>query len=109
MGRGCGSNREGPGGRPSVDQIVANAIAVPGRIKSLFYTTAYKPWCPSFEASNKPTTPECSPATAFDRLFPAGAVPNAGPPSEADLIRMARPGVLDLVRDQYANLAPRLG
>jgi len=109
MVRGSGFNGEGQGGGPSVDQVVANVVAVPGRIKSLFYTTAYKPWCPSFEASNKPTTPECSPATAFDRLFPAGAVPNSGPPSEADLIRQARPSVLDLVRDQYANLAPPLG
>jgi Protein of unknown function (DUF1552) len=109
MVRGSGFNGEGQGGGPSVDQVVANVVAVPGRIKSLFYSTAYKPWCPSFEGSNKPTAPECSPGTSFDRLFPAGAVPNGGPPSEADLIRQARPSVLSLVRDEYAALAPRLG
>lgn len=109
MVRGSGFNGEGQGGGPSVDQVVANAVAVPGRIKSLFYSTAYKPWAPSFIAANQPTPAECSPAAAFDRLFPAGTAPPSATPSEAELIRQARPSVLALVRNEFATLAPRLG
>jgi hypothetical protein len=108
MVRGAGFNAEGQGGGPSVDQVVANAVAVSGRIKSLYYSTAYKPWAVSFEGSNKPTAPECSPAAAFDRLFPAGSG-STPTPSEADRIRLARASVLGLVRNEYATLAPRLG
>lgn len=108
MVRGAGFNAEGQGGGPSVDQIIANAVAQPGRIKSLLYSSAYRPWCPSFVGSNQPTSAEYSPSAAFDRLFPGGAAPGSTP-TEAELIRRERASVLDLVRNEYAATAPRLG
>jgi hypothetical protein len=110
MVRGAGFNGEGQGGGPSVDQLIGNFAAQPGRIKSLFYSSAYTPWSPSFEGSNKPTSAETSPNSAFDRLFPGGMAPTAGTtPSEADLIKKERASVLDLVKREYTALAPRLG
>jgi hypothetical protein len=105
----AGFNGEGNGGGPSLDQVVANTVAVPGRIKSLFYSSAYKPWSPSFQGANMPTPAEYSPSASFDRLFPTGAAPAPGAPGEADLIRKARPNVLDLVKREYTAIAPRLG
>jgi hypothetical protein len=105
----AGFNGEGNGGGPSVDQIVAAQVAVPGRIKSLFYSSAYKPWSPSFQGANMPTAAEGSPAAAFTRLFPTGTAPGGTMPSEAERIRAARTSVLDLVKKEYAALAPTLG
>jgi hypothetical protein len=108
MVRDAGFNGEGQGGGASVDQIVAGAVAQPGQIKSLLYSSAYRPWCPSFEGSNRPTAAEYSPSAAFDRLFPGGAAPGTTP-TPADLIKRERASVLDLVRKEYTTLAPRLG
>jgi hypothetical protein len=100
-------------GGPTVDQIIARQVAVPGRIHSLEMATR-NPWIGgmiNLEASQRAPV-ETSPGAIFDRLFPGGSAP-AGKqqqePSERDKIRSARKSVLDFVAQEYSLISPRLG
>ncbi len=96
-------------GGPSVDQVIAKAVAASGRIPSLELATR-KPWLGgmvNLGASQR--APVQTDANAvFQRLFPSGSVPSAQP-SERDLIRGARGSVLDFVGAEYDAVLPKLG
>lgn len=102
-------------GGPSVDQIIANEVAVPGRIPSLELSSLaglFVGGFVNFAAGQRAPTSD-NPQAVFDRLFPPGSTPTNGEdppePTERDLIRGARGSVLDLVGDEYEAIAPRLG
>lgn len=93
-------------GGPSVDQIIAKAVADPDRIPSLEMATGT--WLGGYvnqgESQRMPV--EQDPAAVFDRLFPNAGQP--AEPSERDKIRAAGPSVLDFVANEYGALAPKL-
>lgn len=95
-------------GGASIDQIIAQAVAVPGRIPSLELATR-SPWLGGFvnlgPSARAPV--ERSPKNLFGRLFP----PEAESPSEPttdELIRRERANVLDFVASEYQQMARRL-
>ncbi|MFV8749323.1 DUF1552 domain-containing protein [Nannocystaceae bacterium ST9] len=90
---------------PSIDQVVAKAIATPGQYPTLQYAVGGWPVC--FDEFGQPIPYEADVFSAYERLFPGGQDPPALP-SEAQAIRGAQPSVLDLVGEQYAALVPRL-
>ena len=94
----------------SVDQIIANAVAVPGRIPSLEMATAPGVFIGGFvNAEGGQRLPQAfDTGEIFDRLFPAGSMNEAMEPTEADRIRLAKQSVLSLVSDEYDHIAPRL-
>lgn len=96
-------------GGPSVDQIIADTVAQPGRFRSLEYCTVGSPWKGGFvnQGVNERVPVESDLNAAFERLFPGGTSPNAEP-TERDKIRMARGSVLDRARDEFDRMAPRL-
>ena len=103
-------------GGPSVDQLIAREVALPGRIPSLELSSMsglpMGGFVNSGPSQRMPTSD--NPQAVFDRLFPPGSQPtNPGEeppmPTERDLIRGARRSVLDLVADEYEAIAPRLG
>lgn len=106
---GAGVIDETTAGGPSVDQVVAGAIAVPGRIPSLELSTAGLFIGGFVNAGAGQRLPTASdPRAVFERLFPAGSMGEASEPTEADLIRQGKESVLSLVSDEYDRIAPRL-
>lgn len=95
-------------GGPTVDQIIAQKIAQPGRIRSLEMATR-NPWIGGMInlAARQRAPVETSPGAIFDRLFPGGSSPEQQP-SERDRIRAARKSVLDFVANEYQQIAPKL-
>lgn len=87
---------------PSLDQVVADALQQPGRLRSLIYSLGGAPV--SFDATGVPVPAETDPRTAAARLFPA-----AWTSDEEGRLAAARPGVLELVADRADAVAPRLG
>lgn len=101
-------------GGPSVDQIIANAVSVPGRIPSLeLASLAGFPLGGYVNIAAGQRAPLMdNPQAIFDRLFPPGSIPTGGEPqepTERERIRAARPSVLDLAAGEYETIAPRLG
>lgn len=94
-------------GGPSVDQLIARAIALPGRLDSLeFAVTGPSSGGAIWRAAGQALPPDSDPRGSFSRLFP----PDVGAePSDADRVRAGQASVLDLVADQYDTLLPRLG
>lgn len=90
---------------PSIDQVIAAAIATPGQYPSLQYNLGGWPVC--FDAGGQPIPYELDVFAAYERLFPGGVDPDPVP-SHAQAIAAAQPSVLDLVGEQYEQLAPRL-
>lgn len=97
---------------PSVDQIIAQQVAVPGRIPSLELSTedASHLYIGGFvnlgPGARAPV--ETSPQALFHRLFSS----NAGgieEPTNADLVAAERTAVLDFLQHEYAQMAPRIG
>ncbi len=91
----------------SLDQIVADSIAVPGRFRSLEYSTRGAQVSPSWSAPGERIEPERSVSQAFDRLFPAGGMEPPEPTQES-LIRGHRGSVLDFAAAEFSSIAPRL-
>lgn len=96
-------------GGPSVDQIIASAVALPDRFRSLEYCTTGGPWKGGFINSdvNTRVPVEANVGAAFERLFPGGTSPTAEP-TERDLINRARGSVLDRARTEFDAVIPRL-
>jgi hypothetical protein len=96
-------------GGPSVDQLIAQQVALADRIPSLELCTTPGPWKGGFinQGPDQRVPVEADPANLFQRLFPAGSTP-AAEPTERDLIRRAHGSVLDLAKNEYAALLPRL-
>lgn len=103
-------------GGPSLDQIVAKHVAVPGRLPSVDLGTGSGTM--GFWASRGNALPvQRDPVKAFARIFPAGFEPPSGSGSGGDtsgndrsskLIK-ARASVLDIAKQSYERVAKDLG
>jgi hypothetical protein len=104
----------------TLDQYIAEQIAVPGRFKYLYYSVGGtgSPGKPVDLAGNPVPATQLSGAKpaalqqALDRVFGAiGQAPRttSGPLSPSELSRVRRPGVLAAVQSEYAALLPTLG
>ncbi len=96
-----GFKQEGGGGGSSIDQIIADKISDPAKIKSLFYTTGG--WSPIFRGKAEQTG-QASLSLSYDRLFPVSKTGDA----TADHIKSRRPHALELVTKEYNSLLPKL-
>lgn len=96
-------------GGPSVDQVIARAVAQPGRLPSVEFASQYLSHEGFLNAAPGQRVPyETDPAAGFSRLFPAG-LDLGGGPSDRELIQASRRSVLDLVWNEFNQVAPRLG
>jgi hypothetical protein len=92
---------------PSIDQIIAQGVAQPGRLASLeFGVIALSNGGAIWRGAGQQLPPDRDPRGAFSRLFPPGI--GQGELSNADRIRAGQSSVLDVVADQYDALLPRL-
>ena len=103
----------------SLDQLVANELSPPTRFKSLQWSAGEPGPCDvggascaftqsiSWAGTALPLVPTIDPASAFDRLFKAGADGLTGAPAEVRKRSIA--SVLDFVRDDARSLETRLG
>lgn len=91
---------------PSIDQIVAQAIAAPGQIASLQVSHGAWPYC--FDAGGLAVPYIFEPAELHAKLFPGGAG-QVDPTSDVAKIRASQHRVAELVREQYGAVAGRLG
>lgn len=96
-----GFKLEGGGGGTSVDQYVADKVADPAKIKSLYYTTGG--WSPIFREKAEQTGQD-SLSLSYDRLFPVSAT---GDPT-ADHIKKRRSNSVKLVASEYSKLLPSM-
>jgi hypothetical protein len=102
---------------PSLDQIIAQKIALPGRLRSLelcatnplgYYGTVWGP-----NGQGLPVIRD--PAQAFARVFPtggAGVAPATGAapaPTREGKLALERASIVAFNRERYARLAARLG
>jgi hypothetical protein len=93
-------------GGPSLDQIVARAIAAEGRLPSLaFGVTGATNGGAIWRDVGEPLPPDTNARGAFARLFPP---PQDTGLSDADRVRAGQASVLDLVAREYDALLPRL-
>lgn len=92
---------------PSLDQIVAAAISEPGQIASL--QVSHGSWPYSFDAGGKSLPWISDPFELYAKLFPNGPGDPNDMPTDADIIRSKQTAVVELVRQQYTSLAPKLG
>ncbi|MCB9636329.1 MAG: DUF1552 domain-containing protein [Sandaracinus sp.] len=97
------------GGGRSLDQEIAAAVAVPGRLASRVYGVNHQhPY--NFVAPNEPAPRESDPAAAFRDLMgllPSGPTEPSAPTRE-DRLRAARGSALDLAAGEFARISPRL-
>lgn len=96
-----GFKQEGAGGASSIDQIIADKIADPNRVKSLYYTTGG--WSPVYRGKTEQTG-QSDLAVAYDKLFPISATGDA----TADYVKTRRANAMKLARKQYERLVPKL-
>lgn len=92
---------------PSIDQVVAQAIAAPGQIASL--QVSHGSWPYSHDAGGLSLPAIVDPGELHAKLFPGASGGTAPPTSELAKIRAQQHAVASLVRDQYAAVADRLG
>src|SRR5690606_27275820 len=91
---------------PSIDQIIAAGVSEPGQIASLQVSHgsgAYR-----YDNGGKARPWITDPWQLCTRLFPGGPADPNRMPSDLDTIRARQAQVVDLVRQQYHELAPRL-
>ncbi|MDP2341293.1 MAG: DUF1552 domain-containing protein [Deltaproteobacteria bacterium] len=94
-------------GAASFDQVIARAIAKPGRLDSLeFAVTETQNGGGVYRGVGQPIPPDDDPRGAFSRLFPPAQ--GGGELSTADKVRLGQKSVLDRVAQQYDKLLPRL-
>ncbi len=94
-------------GGPSIDQIIAAAITDPGQINSLHVTHGNWPY--AFDNAGKSLPWQNDPFALYAQLFPDGPDDPDNQPTDLDHIRSKQSKVVELVRQQYASLAPKLG
>jgi hypothetical protein len=114
----------GGGGGPSFDQVVGEAIRVPGRLPPLLFSN-YDGNSPSsgscsFDLAGKSLPPANLGGTAgdyfgaqYDRMFGGAAIPTgtsttAPATSPAELSRRRRQSTLDVVKGEYTKVLARL-
>lgn len=100
------------GGARSIDQLLAQRFAAPGRFGSRVYGYDYTPngiVAPfSFLGPAQPSPIVASPQVAYQDLLGYSAPPPGETPTRAQKINALRPSVLDAVGREYEALAPRL-
>lgn len=96
-----GFKMEGAGGGSSIDQLVADKIADPNRIRSFYFSTGG--WSPVFRGKIEQRA-ETAPDRAYDKLFPVSATGDA----TLDLVKQRRPSAIAAVAQQYKKFAARL-
>jgi hypothetical protein len=101
------------GGGPSIDQVIGEHAAIPGRWAARAYgRNHFKGY--SFQDRGRPTPLVSSPGTAFDDLMglyvPSDDPPDDEPvaPTREQLVRKARASVLDFAANEFDRVAPRL-
>lgn len=94
-------------GGPSIDQIVAAAIAEPGQIASL--QVSHGSWPYSFDGTGKSLPYIQDHGELYTKLFPLGPDDPNQMPTDLDTIRARQSKVVELIRQQYSNVAPKLG
>lgn len=97
------------GGARSIDQEIGDAVGQPGRWNSRVYGFNHQ-HAYNYVGANQPAPREQNANTAFADILglaPEPTDPNA-PPSRADLIRAARPSALDMAREEFASVLPKL-
>ena len=92
---------------PSIDQIIAAAISDPGQIASL--QVSHGSWPYAFDNGGKSLPWLNDPFELYAKLFPNGPDDPNQQPTDADHIRSKQTAVVELVRQQYNSLAPKLG
>lgn len=92
---------------PSIDQIVAAAISDPGQINSL--QVSHGSWPYAFDNGGKSLPWLNDPFELYAKLFPNGPDDPNNQPTDLDHIRSKQTAVVELVRQQYSSLAPKLG
>jgi hypothetical protein len=90
----------------SIDQIIAEGIARPDRIRSVEVGLGAEPI--SYATPGQALPRETRTEAFWDRLFPGGAEPNNGPPTVAARVQDGQASMLDLVGQEYEALRPRL-
>lgn len=96
-----GFARQGGGGDTSVDQLIADFIADPKKLKSLYYTSGG--WSPVFRGKAEQVG-QGTLAKAYDKLFPVSATGD----KTADLVKKGRVSALGLVSNRYKSIASQL-
>ena len=93
-------------GGASIDQLIAQKIALDGRLASLeFGVTGPSNGGAIWRGAGQPLPPDTDPRGAFSRLFPPAAGASGG---DVDRVRSGQGSVLDLVAGEYDRLLPRL-
>lgn len=90
----------------SIDQLIAEGIARPDRLRSIEVGTRDEPI--SYATAGQALPREIRPDAFWDRLFPGGAEPDNGPPTVAARVQNGQASMLDLVGQEYEALRPRL-
>jgi len=90
----------------SIDQIIAESISRPDRIRSVELGIRDEPL--SYATPGQALPREFRPDAFWDRLFPGGAEPDEGPPTVAARVQDGQASMLDLVGQEYEALRPRL-
>lgn len=97
----------GGAGGPSIDQRVAGEIRSAGRIDSLeLAISGTANGGAVWRGPNQSVPADSSPSSVFNRVFPPQA--GTGELSNADRVRQSQASVLDLVREEYSRLSPKL-
>lgn len=96
-----GFSRQGGGGDTSVDQLIADKIADPKKLKSIYYTTGG--WSPVFRGDAEQTG-QGSLAKAYDKMFPVSLTGD----KTVDVTKKRRTASLALIRDRYKSMAAQL-
>ena len=86
----------------SIDQLIAEGIARPDRLRSIEVGTRDEPI--SYATAGQALPREIRPDAFWDRLFPGGAEPDNGPPTVAARVQNGQASMLDLVGQEYLSL-----
>ncbi|MEE2751121.1 MAG: DUF1552 domain-containing protein [Myxococcota bacterium] len=89
--------------RPSIDQVISQHVAQPGRYRSLEFGVGDPPASVVYGNTLQPLPFEADARAAHQRLF--GTVANS---SSDDITGIGQQSVLDLVQAQYSDLEARL-
>ncbi|MDX2021080.1 MAG: DUF1552 domain-containing protein [Deltaproteobacteria bacterium] len=96
-----GFSREGGGGDTSVDQLIADKIADPMRLKSLYYTSGG--WSPIFRGQAEQSGLG-NLARAYDKLFPVSSTGD----KTTDLIKKRRQKALAMLSSEYKKVTAQV-
>lgn len=96
-----GFKQEGGGGGTSIDQVIADKIKHPERIRSLYYNTGS--WSPVFIGKTE-LQGENTPYRAYEKLFPVSMSGN----KMFDYLKTRRPNAQTVTAAEYKKVVERL-